>query len=271
MPTAGWPRSPAAYWNFVIQIVRKLSDRASSSRYPADGRCVNVVSPGPTDTAIIELVSYEVRDALTGLIPLGRLDRPQEVAAAARPSFAGSGPMHPSSTSASARIGHDEWFREVDDTYLREKGGWVYLYRAVDAGGPTIAFLLSPTRDAAAARRFFRKAVKQPHPVDPRTIAGDKNAAYPIVTKAMKREGALRRFAKLRQVKFLTNIVAQDPRRIKRLVRPGLGLKSFISASQTMAGYEAMAMIRNSQVGSVPANDMKAHSEFIAGLFSAAA
>jgi transposase-like protein len=132
----------------------------------------------------------------------------------------------------------------VDETYIRVKGEWVYLYRAVDATGQTIGFLLSPKWDAAAARRFFRKALEQPHTVNPRTITVDKNAAYPIATKAMKREGTLWRFAKLRQVKFLNNIVEQDHRRIKRLVRPGLGLKSFVSASHTIAGYEAMATIR---------------------------
>jgi transposase, IS6 family len=51
----------------------------------------------------------------------------------------------------------------VDETYIRVQGEWVYLYRAVDATGQTIDFLLSPKRDAAAARRFFRKALGQPH------------------------------------------------------------------------------------------------------------
>ena len=147
----------------------------------------------------------------------------------------------------------------------------MYLYRAVDATGQTIDFLLSPKRDAAAARRFFRKALKQPNTVNPRTITVDKNAAYPMATKAMKREGTLWRFTKLRQVKFLNNIVEQDHRRIKRLVRPGLGFKSFQTASQTGAGYEVMAMIRKGQVASVPANDRKAQSDFMAALFSATA
>jgi transposase-like protein len=120
----------------------------------------------------------------------------------------------------------------------------VYLHRAVDATGQTIDFLLSPRRDAAIARQFFQKALKQAHTVNPRTITVDKNAAYPIATNAMKQVGELWRFAKLQQVKFLNNIVEQDHRRIKRLVRPGLGFKSFTSASKTLSSYEAMAMIR---------------------------
>jgi IS6 family transposase len=159
----------------------------------------------------------------------------------------------------------------VDETYIRVKSEWVYLYRAVDASGQTIDFLLSPKRDAAAAKRFFRKALRQPHTVNPRTITVDKNAAYPIATKAMKRAGELWRFAKLRQVKFLNNIVEQDHRRIKRLARPGLGFKSFTSASQTLSGYEAMAMIRKGQVVGVPPNDMGAQRDFIATLFSSVA
>jgi transposase, IS6 family len=87
----------------------------------------------------------------------------------------------------------------------------------------------------------------------------------------MKQSEELWRFAKLRQVKFLNNIVEQDHRRIKRLVRPGQGFKSFMTASRTIAGYEIMAMVRKGQVASVPANDMKAQSDFIAALFSAVA
>jgi transposase-like protein len=87
----------------------------------------------------------------------------------------------------------------------------------------------------------------------------------------MKQGGEIWRIAKLRPVKLLNNIVEQDHRRIKRLARPGLGCKSFISASQTIAGYEVTAMIRKGQVASAPANDMKAQSDFITALFSAAA
>ena len=167
------------------------------------------------------------------------------------------------------RMTNGSW--RVDETYIRVKGEWVYLYHAVDAAGQTIDFLLSRRRDAVAARRFFRKALGQPHTVNPRTITVDRNAAYPIAARAMKKEGALWRFAKLRQVKVFNNIVEQDHRHIKRVVRPGLGFKSFTSASQTLAGYEALAMIRKGQVVSVPANDMGAQRDFIATLFRVAA
>jgi transposase-like protein len=76
--------------------------------------------------------------------------------------------------------------RATDKTYVKVKGRWMYLYRAVDSRGQTIDFLLSAKRDAEAAKRFFRKALAQPHTVNPRTITVDKNAAYPKATSAMR-------------------------------------------------------------------------------------
>jgi transposase, IS6 family len=158
----------------------------------------------------------------------------------------------------------------IDETYLQVKGRWRYLYRAVDSRGQTIDFLLSAKRDAAAARRFFRKALSQPHTVNPRSITVDKNAAYPCATKRMKNAGELWRFSRLRQAKYLNNIVEQDHRRIKRLVRPGLGFGSFHTARRTLAGYEIMAMVGKGQVRAIPANDMPAQSAFVAALFGVA-
>jgi IS6 family transposase len=119
-----------------------------------------------------------------------------------------------------------------------------YLYRAVDSRGQTIDFLLSARRDTAAAKRFFRKALAQPHTVNPRTITVDKNPAYPKAVTEMKQNAELWRRARLRQVKYLNNIVEQDHRRIKRLIRPGLGFGGFRTARRTLTGMEVMAMIR---------------------------
>src|SRR3954467_3018457 len=146
-----------------------------------------------------------------------------------------------------------------------------YLYRAVDSRGQTIDFLLSAKRDAEAAKRFFRKALAQPHTVNPRTITVDKNAAYPKATADMKRDGELWWGSKLRQVKYLNNIVAQDHRNVKRLIDPGLGFGSFWTARRTLAGYEAMAMIRKGQVRNIGGSDINAQAAFIADLFQDAA
>src|SRR5712692_9936355 len=67
----------------------------------------------------------------------------------------------------------------VEEPYVKVKGLWVYLYRAVYSRSQTIDFLLSARRDAAAAKRFFRKALARPHAVNPRTITVDRNPAYP--------------------------------------------------------------------------------------------
>jgi transposase-like protein len=91
----------------------------------------------------------------------------------------------------------------VDETYIKVKGRWTYLYRAVDRYGQTIDFLLSARRDAAAAKRFFRKALGQPHTVNPRTITVDKNAAYPKAVAEITGDGKLLRRTRLRQCKYL--------------------------------------------------------------------
>jgi IS6 family transposase len=167
------------------------------------------------------------------------------------------------------RMTNGSW--RVDETHIKVKGRWTHFYRAVDSCGQTIDFLLSARRDAAAARRFFLKALTQQHAVRPRTITVDKNPAYRSASKSMKKSGELSRFARLRQIKYLNNIVEQDHRRIKRLVRPGLGFKSKRTARRIIAGYEIFAMIRKDQVPAIPANDMGAQRTFIASLLAVAA
>ena len=167
------------------------------------------------------------------------------------------------------RLSNGSW--RVDETYVRVKGRWTYLYRAVDSRGQTIDFLLSAKRDTAAAKRFFRKALAQPHTVNPRTITVDKNPAYPKAVTEMKQNAELWRRSRLRQVKYLNNIVEQDHRRIKRLIRPGLGFEGFWTARRTLSGMEAMAMIRKGQIRNIGGNDIRAQRGFIAGLFQLAA
>ncbi|MCI0754960.1 IS6 family transposase [Teichococcus vastitatis] len=167
------------------------------------------------------------------------------------------------------RLSNGSW--RVDETYVRVKGRWTYLYRAVDSRGQTIDFLLSARRDAEAAKRFFRKALGQPHTVNPRTITVDKNPAYPCATAEMKAGGKLWCFARLRRCKFLNNIVEQDHRRVKRLIRPGLGFSGFHTARRTLAGYEAMAMIRKGQLRDIGGRDMRAQANFINELYLPAA
>lgn len=163
----------------------------------------------------------------------------------------------------------DSW--RVDETYLKIKGTWMDLYRAVDSQGSTLEFLLSATRDAQAAKRFFSKALGASHSVAPRVITVDKNAAYPKALNDLKATSAIPAACELRQNKYLNNLIEQDHRCIKRLVKPGLGFFSFETAWRTLQGYEVMHMIRKGQVNGVVKGDIKGQVTFFASLFGVAA
>jgi transposase, IS6 family len=143
---------------------------------------------------------------------------------------------------------NDSW--RVDETYIKVKGKWTYLYRAVDSSGNTIDFMLSKNRDKKAATKFFRKALKSVHNKIPRVITVDKNIAYPPAIDKLKEHAKLPKKTKLRNIKYLNNVVEQDHRAIKRITKPMMGFKSFKSASKTIQGIEAMNMIRKGQVNS---------------------
>ena len=164
---------------------------------------------------------------------------------------------------------NDSW--RVDETSVKIKGTWMYLYRAVDSQGDTLEFLLSPTRDAPAAKRFFSKALAASHTVSPRVITVDKNAAYPKAFQDLKAEGLLPKTEDLRQVKYLNNLIEQDHRFIKRLVKPGLGFFAFETAWRTIQGYESMNMLRKGQVHGVEKGDIQGQITFITSLFGVAA
>jgi putative transposase len=132
----------------------------------------------------------------------------------------------------------------MDETYVRVKGAWKYLYRAVDKAGATVDFLLTAKRDRKAALRFLRKAIKWNG--TPAKITIDKSGANTAAIESHNAETEAS--IEIRQIKYLNNIVEQDHRAIKRLVRPMLGFKSFRSAAVTLAGVELMHMIRKGQL-----------------------
>ncbi|OHX30673.1 Integrase catalytic region [Bacillus mycoides] len=140
---------------------------------------------------------------------------------------------------------NDSW--RVDETYIKVKGQWMYLYRAVDSKGNTIDFYLSKTRDQKAAKRFFKKALRSFHVSKPRVITVDKNPAYPIAIEQLKKEKSIPDGMQLRQQKYLNNIVEQDHRFIKKRVRSMLGFKSFKTATSILRGVEAMHMMKKGQ------------------------
>ena len=141
---------------------------------------------------------------------------------------------------------NDSW--KVDETYIKVKSQWMYLYRAVDSKGNTIDFYLSKARNHKAAKRFFKKALQSFHISEPRVVTVDKNPAYPIAVEELRKEKKMPLGIQLRQVKYLNNIVEQDHRFIKKRVRSMLGLKSFRTATSILSGIEAMHMVKKGQL-----------------------
>ncbi|MEH7015321.1 MULTISPECIES: IS6 family transposase [Bacillus] len=141
---------------------------------------------------------------------------------------------------------NDSW--RVDETYIKVKGQWMYLYRAVDSEGNTIDFYLSKTRDAKSAKCFFKKALASSHVSQPRVITVDKNPAYPLAIQELKEEKRMPEGIQIRKSKYLNNIVGQDHRFIKKRVRSMLGLKSFRTATLILRGIEAVHMIKKGQL-----------------------
>ena len=129
----------------------------------------------------------------------------------------------------------------VDETYVKIRGEWCYLYRAVDRAGRTVDFRLSTRRDVAAAKAFFRKAMKSQQ-CAPQTITLDGYAA-----SQLKADGSLPLDTKLRSSKYLNNLIEQDHRSVKQRIAVMLGLKQFRNAAITIAGIELMHRIRKGQ------------------------
>jgi transposase-like protein len=132
-----------------------------------------------------------------------------------------------------------------DETYIKVKGRWTYLYRVLDKLGQTVDFLLSERRDVAAAKRFFSKAMKK-HGT-PRVITLDAYAASHRAITELQSVGTIAHRVRIRSSKYLNNVVEQDHRRIKQRVRPMLGFKRFDTATITISGIELAEKIRKQQ------------------------
>jgi transposase-like protein len=130
----------------------------------------------------------------------------------------------------------------VDETYIRVKGRWTYLYRAVDKQGNTVDFLLSEQRDIAAAKRFFKKAIESYGM--PEKITLDDYAATHTAVDELKESKILPINVCVRTSKYLNNLIEQDHRRVKQRVYPMLGFKRFGNAAVTISGIELANKIR---------------------------
>jgi transposase-like protein len=130
---------------------------------------------------------------------------------------------------------------------VRIRGQWAYLYRAVDSEGKTVDFRLSPRRNVASSKAFFRKAINS-QGRSPETITLDGYAASHRAVRELQQQGRLADLRELRSPKKdLNNLIEQDRRSVKSKLGTMLGLKSFGSAAITICGVELMHRIRKGQ------------------------
>jgi putative transposase len=132
----------------------------------------------------------------------------------------------------------------MDETYIKVKGVWCYLYKAVDKSGNTVDFLLTRKRQRMSAQSFLIKAIT--NNCKPIVITIDKSGSNTGAIKVFNKRSFSK--IKIRQCKYLNNIVEQDHRFIKWRIQNSLGFKSFESAKRTLSGIEVVHMLRKNQM-----------------------
>lgn len=148
----------------------------------------------------------------------------------------------------------------MDETYIKVKGKWVYLYRAVDEYGTTIDFLLRAKRNTQAAKSFFKKAIKQHG--KPEKINVDKSGANKAALDIINHNYLETQQIEIRQNKYLNNMIEQDHRFIKKRTKLTLGFKSFHGARQTIKGIEILHMIKKGQLKNDNQNNKTTFEQF---------
>ncbi|MDE9566055.1 IS6 family transposase [Xenorhabdus bovienii] len=138
----------------------------------------------------------------------------------------------------------------MDETYIKIKGQWRYLYRAVDSDGNTVDFLLTAYRDKPAALRFFKKAIRQHG--QPEGVTLDKSGANKAALDELNQGIPKDKQINIRQNKYLNNLIEQDHRNVKRRTRPMLGFKNFRGTQTLLAGIELVSMLRKGQYPQEP-------------------
>ena len=162
----------------------------------------------------------------------------------------------------------DSW--KLDETYVKIKGKWHYLYRAIDKNGNTLDWMLSNQRNKKAAKRFFKKLLANTHTVDPRVINVDKSPTFPPALSELQATNESPIQAKLRAIKYLNNSMENDHKSTKSKSRYRQWYQSFSTAKNTLDGMESMRMLQKGQIRNVGKNITKQNS-FVRNLFGLAA
>ena len=136
----------------------------------------------------------------------------------------------------------DSW--KCDETYLKIKGKWHYLYRAIDKNGQTIDWMLSRQRNKKAAKRFFKKILGNKHASLPRVINVDKSPTFPPALAELQAANEAPSKTKLRAVKYLNNSMENDHKSTKSKSRYRGCYQSFSTARNTLDGMEAIQIGR---------------------------
>jgi transposase-like protein len=155
----------------------------------------------------------------------------------------------------------------VDETYIKVRGQWRYLYRAIDSNGDTVEFWFSERRNLAAAKRFLRKALKRHGRPERIVIDGSQTNREAILscdTTDRLQDRARRKLEpiRIRQSAYLNNRIEQDHRTVKRRVRPMLGFKSMASARAILGGIEMVHMMRKGQAKYARNSDLSLAQQF---------
>ncbi|QGP40398.1 IS6 family transposase [Piscirickettsia salmonis] len=159
----------------------------------------------------------------------------------------------------------------LDETLVKIKGRWYYLYRAIDKYGHTLDWMLSRQQNAKAAMRFFKKAIAQPYVKSPRVVNVDKHASFPPAHQKAKDEGVFSSQCKLRRVKYLNNCIENDHKAVNRKSRFRQWYQSLSTARPTIDIMEAMRMVQKGQLRYIKKQNICAQNQLIDKLFGLAA
>lgn len=182
--------------------------------------------------------------------------------------------VHEYSPELEKRVKHhlnksnDSW--KIDETYVKIKGKWHYLYRAIDKCGQTLDWMLSRYRNKKSAKRFFKKVLSNLHVICPRVINVDKSPTFPPALSDLQNQGVMPSDTKLRPIKYLNNAMENDHKFTKSKSRYRQWYQSFETAKQAIAGMETMRMIQKGQLRYIAKGDVLAQNNFINKLFNIA-